>query len=78
MKDVSIQGVLQMRTTALFDTKNFGFFEIYGVSTQTGGVKPVRTFCGQGGGGQFFVILCGRPLWTAPYGIQLQKNFFRV
>jgi len=30
-----------------------------------GGVEPVRTFSGQEGG-QFFAILCGRPLWTAP------------
>jgi len=27
----------------------------------------VRTFCGQGGRGQFFTILCGRPLWMTPY-----------
>jgi len=28
--------------------KNVGFFEIYGVSTQTRGVQPVWTFFGQG------------------------------
>jgi len=56
-----------MRTSTLFGTKNFEFFEIYGVSARTRGVKPVRTFCGQGvKGGQFFVILCRRLLWTAP------------
>jgi len=43
-----------MRTSALFGAKNIGFFEIYGVSARTGGE------------GQFFAILCGRPLWTAP------------
>jgi len=28
-----------MRTSALFGTKNFGIFEIYGVSTWKGGVE---------------------------------------
>jgi len=57
-----------MRMSTLFGAKNFGFFEIYGVSAPTKweGVEPVRTFCGQGGGpgvGQFFfAILCGRLL----------------
>jgi len=33
-----------MLTCALFDAKNIGFVEIYGVSTRTGeGIKPVRT-----------------------------------
>jgi len=40
----------------IFWRKNFGFFEIYDVSARTRGV-----------GGQFFAILCGRPLWTALY-----------
>jgi len=44
-----------MRTSALFDAKNFGIFEIFDVSVRT-----------RGRGGQFFAILCGRPLWTAP------------
>jgi len=35
---------------------------------QKNGVKTVRTFCRQGGGGgQFFAIWCGRPLWTDPF-----------
>jgi len=40
-----------MRTSALFEAKNFGFFEIYGVSARTRGeeVEPVRTFFGQEG-----------------------------
>jgi len=56
-----------MRTSA----KNIGFFEIYGVSARTRGerVEPVRTVCGQGKRGQFFVVLCGRLLWTAPYDV---------
>jgi len=55
IKDIRSQGVvqcghftdklgLQMRTSALFDAKNFGFFEIYGVSVRT---KGVRTYCRQ-------------------------------
>jgi len=56
-----------MRTSAFFGAKTFGFFEVYGVSARTRGVGPVRGFCGQGGRGQFFTILCGRLLWTAPY-----------
>jgi len=54
-----------MRTSVFFGAKNFGIFEIYGVSARTREVQPVRIFCGQGGrGGQFFAILCGR--LTAP------------
>jgi len=49
----SDKGVLQMRTSAFFDVKNFGFFEICYVSARTKGVQPVRTFCGQGGGVSF-------------------------
>jgi len=62
-------GVLQLRTSALFCVKNFGFYEIYGVTAWTRKVEPVRTFFGKGGegGSQFFSILCGRLLWTAPY-----------
>jgi len=61
-------GVLQMRTSALLDAKNFVFFEIYDAFPRTRGerVQPVRILCGQGGRGQFFAILCGllhgRPL----------------
>jgi len=33
------RGVLQMRMSALLDSKNFGFFEIYGVSARTRGVN---------------------------------------
>jgi len=29
-------------------------------------VQPVRKFFGQGRKEQFFAILCGRSLWTAP------------
>jgi len=37
-----------MRKSALFGAKNFGFFEIYGVSARTRrGVAPVQTFFGQ-------------------------------
>jgi len=50
-----------MQTSALFNTKNFGLFEIYGVSAQTRELSQ----CGQGG--RFFAILCEYPLWTTPY-----------
>jgi len=48
--------------SALFGAKHIGFFEIYGVSARIRRVEPVRTFRG---GGNFFAILCGSPLWTA-------------
>jgi len=44
------EGVLQMRTSALFGAKDLEFFKIYGVSARTRG--------------QFFAILCGCLLWT--------------
>jgi len=72
------RGVLQMRTSALLDAKNFGFFEFYGVSVRTRGVEPVRTFFGQGGGGQFSMILCGRLLWTAPNNKFAVKDWYIV
>jgi len=40
-------GILQMRTSALYGAKNFGFFEIYGMSARTRG-KEVN----------FSLILC--------------------
>jgi len=46
-----------------FWRKNFGFFEIYGVSSRRG-----LSQCGHFSEkeGQFFAILCGGPLSTAP------------
>jgi len=64
-------GVLQMRTSALFGPKKLRIFQnLRCVRTDNGEgrrgrFEPVRTFFGQGG--QFFAILCGRLLWTAPY-----------
>jgi len=37
-------GVLQMRTSALFGAKNSGFFENYGVSARTRGLSQCRHF----------------------------------
>jgi len=56
---------LQMRTSKHFGAKNLGFFEIYGVSVLTGrgGGEGELSQCVQGERGQFFTILCGRPLW---------------
>jgi len=61
-----------MRTSALFGAKHIRFFEIYGVFARTREEGlPVRIFCGQGKmRGQFFTILCERPLWTAPKILQ--------
>jgi len=39
-----------MRTSTLFGAKNFQFFEIYDVFARIKGVKPIRTFFGQGKG----------------------------
>jgi len=59
-------GVLQLRTSALFDAKNFGFFEIYSVSVRTRGVD-LRIVCGQGEEVNFLQfcanVLYGRPLY---------------
>jgi len=57
-----------MRTSVLFGAKNFGFIEIYGVSVRTKGreFNQCGHFADKGVGGQFFAILCGRLLWTAP------------
>jgi len=41
------------------------FWNLWCVHTDEG-FEPVRTFCGQGKGGQFFAILCRCSLWTAP------------
>jgi len=45
----SDKGILQMRTSALFGAKYFGYFEIYGMSARTreNEVEPVRIFCDQ-------------------------------
>jgi len=44
--------------TLLRCVKNFVSLKFMGVSARKGGLSR----CGQGGGGQFFAILCGRPL----------------
>jgi len=55
-----------MWTSALFNAKNIGFFEIYGMSARAREVEPVQTFFGQGGGVNFSRfcadVLYGRPL----------------
>jgi len=60
---VRTRKVLQKQTSALLEAKkNFGFFEIYGVSTQTRGLSSAD----KERGGQFFAILCGCLLSMAP------------
>jgi len=62
--------VFQMRMSALFGAKSFGFFEIYSVSARTRGeLSQCRHFVDKGC--KFFAILCGHPLWTAPYNINI-------
>jgi len=56
-----------MRMPALFDAKDTGFFEIYGVSAWT-----------RRGRVNFFAILCGRILWTAPYDSHRHYNSDRL
>jgi len=41
------------------------------------GIEPVRTFFGQEGVGQFFAILCGRPLRTAHYRQAITQKLFK-
>jgi len=58
--------------SALFGTKNVGSSEIYGVGlSQCGYFRNKR-----GGGGQFFAILFGRLLWTAPISSVAIYTFF--
>jgi len=52
-----------MWTFILFSAKNYGFFEICGVSAWTRGIELLQT---RGEEGQFFTILCRRLLWMAP------------
>jgi len=66
-----------MRTSALFGAINLGFFEIYDVSAQTRGegVKPVRSFFGQGGGGVNFSRFCADVFYGRSLNI-IQKTSF--
>jgi len=63
-----------MRTSALFGEKNFKFLEIYGVSTRTRRLSQCGHFADKEGGSQFLAFLCGRLLWTVPYGHSLQLS----
>jgi len=56
-----------MPTSKVLLRKTLRFLENHGVFARRRGVEAVCTFCGQGGGGQFLTILCGRLLQTAPY-----------
>jgi len=54
-----------MRTSAFFGTKNFGIYEIFGVSARTRGraVKPVRTK----GEGFNFSRFCANVIYGRPH-----------
>jgi len=56
-----------MRMSALFDAKKLGIFEINLVSARTRGLSQFGHFADKGEGNQFFAILYGYLLWTAPY-----------
>jgi len=47
------------------------------VPTNKGGgvVQPVQKYCGQGEGGQLFVILCWRLLWTPGRPLGLSNKY---
>jgi len=49
--------VLQMRTSALFGVKNFGFFEIYGESARTS-VESGRSIFRNYGRHRLWTVLC--------------------
>jgi len=49
------------------NTSHFSKFMVCPHGQGVGVVEPVGTFCEQGRLGQFFTIMCGRLLWTAPY-----------
>jgi len=63
---VTGRGVFQMRTCALIGAKNFGIFEIYGVSARTReeGVEAVRT---RGVGGVNFSRFCADVFYEQDY-----------
>jgi len=66
-----------MRTSALFGAKNIGFFEIFYVSAQTRweGGRASADILRTSGKGQFYAILCGCLLWTAPKHPITTENF---
>jgi len=59
-----------MRTFALFGVKKLRIFQNLWCVRTDKRVEPEWTFFDQGGG-QFFAILCGRPLRTAPKNITI-------
>jgi len=56
------KGVLQKQMPTLFGAKSSDFSKFMVCPHGQGGMSQ----CEQGGGGQFFGILCGRLLWTIP------------
>jgi len=65
-------GILQMRTSALFDAKTPDFLKFivcpYGQGKK--GVEPVRTFCGQGGRGSIFRNFFADVFYGRPFSLQ--------
>jgi len=67
-----------MQTFALFGAKNFGFFEIDGMSAQRRGLKHCRRFSDKVEGRSLFVVLCGlfyeRPLSKLHFAFKQTKS----
>jgi len=64
-----------MRTFALFDAKNSGFFEICGVVCLhgQGGVSQCGQISDEGGGGQFFFVRLS--FMDGPLTVRLSRRF---
>jgi len=67
------RGGLYLRTSALFDAKNFGFFELYGVSERSSGegFSQCGHFSDKGGRGSIFRDF----VWTSFIDRPLGKIF---
>jgi len=65
--------VFQIRASALYGAKNFGFLKINGVSARTRGIEQVRTFFGKGEKGVNFSRFCADVLYGWPL-LHLRKT----
>jgi len=71
-RNIGVLAVLIKKSTDLVLKSISNKFTIKDVRSQGG--CPVRTFCGQGEGGQFFSILRRSLLWTVSYLNQNEIN----
>jgi len=63
-----------MWTSALFDAKNIGFFEIYGLSARTRGLSQYGHFSDKWEGVSIFSRFCADVLYGRPL-IRIFRNF---